>query len=123
MLFGQFGDRLCPDEELVGAQVLDRLDVQRFLELLGVSLGGPLQRLDGRLRQIVDAVVQLFLVELRVDTSHTVLLMFVRSSVPGGGTRHIQARAHVRATELGLLSGRVGQLNRLSRNAHRPRGL
>jgi hypothetical protein len=49
LLFGEFGYSLCPDEELVGAQVFDGLDVQGFFELLGVAFGEPLQCLDGGL--------------------------------------------------------------------------
>jgi hypothetical protein len=45
-LLGQLGDRLGPDKELVRAQVFDRLDVEGFLELLGVSVGEALQCLD-----------------------------------------------------------------------------
>ena len=40
-LLGEFGDRVRPEEELIRPEVLDGLDVQGFLQLLGVAFRQP----------------------------------------------------------------------------------
>ncbi|AFR51638.1 hypothetical protein KTR9_5425 (plasmid) [Gordonia sp. KTR9] len=69
-LFGELGDRLSPEEELVGAQVTHGLDVERRLELFGVAVADALQRRDRRIGQLGQRLVFVCLVELVRNSSH-----------------------------------------------------
>lgn len=45
-LFAEFGDGLCPEEELVGAEVPHGGDAERGLEVLGIAVADALQGRD-----------------------------------------------------------------------------